>query len=474
MVAKVASDLAGRAGLILAVVLILRNGGADDLGAWSQLLVIVSLLSPFAVLGLGYAVVPFFAPRTWDSATRRRAAEVLALAGATSCIAAIGVALTASLIGGSVLDWPRSTDLFRAGSGLLWMTGLQWLVLFLLQSRSRLTTYVVLQVADGAGLTVLAVVILPRSGVIGLVVGLSIWRGLLVLVGAALALRGTHAGGSDPPPPAISQIARFGIGVVAADLGAWTVNLADRLVYGHYGSARELGAYSAIYTATGLIAVTGAAVFLAAYPRIARAWPAGGPEGTRRVVRRFHSVLSLTLPPLVVFLLVITGPAIAVIDQGDVDPGFAVVALVVLAIGINQFNGLSRLVLIVTEGSRSVLPAWTAGALVTIFASLALIPRIGLVGAAMSTAASFMVVDAMLAIRAHRRIDLLAAYDWATARRSAVAAAISAIPAALLVAALPGGFATLTYASVAYWATYLITAPITGAFPRIALVATYE
>lgn len=462
---KAASDLGSRGALLLVVALTIHYAGIDAYGAYSQLFVLTTLLGPFVVLGAAQSIVPHFAGRSWTAASQQRVLQLLFACVAAATLGSAVFALAAPEIADAVIDWPGAADLFRWGAPLVGLVGIETVLLYLLQARRRFAAHIVLQLIAAIASAVGVAVILPRSGdVLDVIRTLFAVRFVVAAVGLVVALRGPVEVGDDDVP-AISFLFRFGIGVAIADAGAWAVQLADRLVYGRYGDAASLGAYAAVYTATGLLAMVGGAVLYPAFPVLAAAWRADARAGISRAIQTPHHLLAFLCVPIAAYLILVTEPGLAVVGQGDVQPGIAVVILVVGSVTMTQWNGFAHYILLVVEGGRAVRPAWLIGAVVAVALAFALVPPFGLVGAALASFLTVALIEVMLAARASRWADLRSAYAWRTTVVAVLAASGAALPAVAILRAIDLSLPTLVVASAVFWSVYLVVMISAGELP---------
>jgi O-antigen/teichoic acid export membrane protein len=466
--AKAATDVFTRLAMIVVVAMLLRYAGTASFGAWSQIQVLVSLAGPFAVLGVGHAIVPHFSSRVWDDRVRGAVRQLVVVGGATTVGAVAVLVLIAPFLGAAVLDWPQATLLFRIGAPLVGLTGLEWVVLLVLQARRRYAAYVLFQTLAAVATVGAAVVIIPRSkSIVQLLTAIVVLRAMVLAAAIVVAMARDRSPVvvDQELPPALPQLLRFGIAVAIADVGAWAVQLADRLVVGHYASAEALGAYAAIYTATGVLTVFGAAVFLPVYPELSAAWQRDGATGTVNAMRSPHHLLAFGTVPLGAYLLVITLPALRVLGKGNVQPSFVVVVAVVMAAAVSQWNGLLHYVVVVTEGGRGVQAAWLSGGLVAVVAALALVPSAGILGAGISTLLAFAVINVLLWWRASQHIPIVMAYAWRTTVLAIAASVVAAGGAELVVRSGGLSLPRLATATVAFWIVYGALMAALGEFP---------
>jgi O-antigen/teichoic acid export membrane protein len=339
--------------------------------------------------------------------------------------------------------------LVRAGAVGLWaQTNYQQLTaLFRVEERS--TQYAIASVANVL-ITVLAMVLFVAVfhwGAVGLVVGN--FTGTLAVYAALLAYR-TEQLGLEFDRGLLRKMQHFGMPLVPSALALWTINFVDREFVAWYKNAAEVGVYSAAVKIAGVITFVMVA-FRTAWPAFAYSI-----EDDREAKRTYSFVLTYlltftswaalalgALAPWWVRLL--TDPRYQRAEKGVALLAFAgavYAGYVVLAIGSGR--------------ARRTQLNWVVtgiGAAVNVALNFWLVPKYGMVGAAISTAVSYVVL--FLGMTAYAQRVYPVQYQWrrvATCVGSAVgltvaarAAHLALAPSALLVAAYPLALALLGF-----------------------------
>lgn len=279
--------------------------------------------------------------------------------------------------------------LVRAAFVGLWaqMNYEQLTALFRVEERS--TQYVLASVANvliTVGATVLLVVGLHK-GATGAVVGNFV--GTLTVYVPLLAYRRFQLG-LQFDRGLFRQMNRFGIPLVPAALALWAINFIDRLFIGQYRGQAEVGIYSVA------VRISSAIVFLMIAFRLA--WPAFAYSirDDREARRTYAYVLtyllyvccwiSVALAALAPWLVRLLAPA----------AGFhrAAEAIAPLAFAATAYAGYTVLAIGVGRARRTQFN-WLVtgvGAAVNIGLNVLLIPRYGMMGAAVATLAAYVVL----------------------------------------------------------------------------------
>jgi O-antigen/teichoic acid export membrane protein len=339
--------------------------------------------------------------------------------------------------------------LVRAGAVGLWaQTNYQQLTaLFRVEERS--VQYALASVANVL-ITVAAMVVFVAVfhwGAVGLVVGN--FTGTLAVYAALVAYR-TEQLGLEFDRGLLRKMQHFGMPLVPSALALWTINFVDREFVAWYKNDAEVGVYSA--------AVKIASVITFAMVAFRTAWPAFAYsiEDDREAKRTYSFVLtylltltswaSLALGALAPWWVrLLTDPRYQRAEKGIALLAFAgavYAGYVVLAIGSGR--------------ARKTQLNWVVtgfGAVVNVGLNFWLVPAYGMVGAAISTAASYVAL--FFGMTWYAQSVYPVHYQWrrvATAVTAAVgltvaarAASLPLAPSALLVAAYPLALAVLGF-----------------------------
>jgi O-antigen/teichoic acid export membrane protein len=351
----------------------------------------------------------------------------------------LGVIFAAPI--GHWLGLGHDPSLVRAGAVGLWaQTNYQQLTaLFRVEERS--VQYAIASVANVL-ITVAAMVLFVAYfhwGAVGLVVGN--FTGTLVVYAVLLAYRYEQLG-AQFDTGLLRKMQHFGMPLVPSALALWTINFVDREFVSWYKGNAEVGVYSAAVKIASLITFVMVA-FRTAWPAFAYSI-----EDDREAKRTYSFVLTYllaltswaalalgALAPWWVRLL--TDPRYQRAEKGVALLAFAgavYAGYVVLAIG----SGRARK----TQWNWAVTGA---GAAVNVGLNFWLVPRFGMVGAAVSTAVAYVVLFLGMTLYAQHVYPVR--YQWrrvvtcvavgAGLTVAARAAHLPLAPSALLVLAYP-------------------------------------
>ncbi len=326
----------------------------------------------------------------------------------TMGMSTVGLALGV-VFAGPFAHWLGLGDhasLVRAGAIGLWAQTNYNQLTALFRVEERSAQYAVASVANVL-ITVCAMVVAVAVfhwGAVGLIVGN--FTGTLVVYLALLAYR-TEQLGLEFDRDLFRGMQKFGMPLVPSALALWTINFVDREFVIWYKGAAEAGVYSAAVKIAGVITFVMVA-FRTAWP--AFAYSIDDDRDAKRTysyvltyLLTFASWVSLALGALAPWIVeLLTNPRYQRAEKGVALLAFAgavYAGYTVLAIGSGR--------------ARKTQFNWVVtgiGALANVGLNFWLIPKYGMVGAAISTAAAYVVLFAGMTVYAQSvyRVD----YQW--------------------------------------------------------------
>ena len=314
--------------------------------------------------------------------------------------------------------------LVRAGAVGLWAQMNYSQLTNLFRAEERAVQFVIASIANiliTVGMTVLLVVGLDK-GAAGAVVGnfigtLAVYLVLLVYRRYQLGLQFDRQ--------LFREMNRFGLPLVPSALFLWVINFVDRVFVGHYKGISEVGVYSLAVRTSSVV------VFLMIAFRLA--WPAFAYsiEDDSSARRTYAFVLtyllfvccwmSLALGVLAPWLVKILAPSSPAFYRADEAVG-------VLSFASSAYAGYTVLAIGIGRARRTQFNWIVSGvaAVLNIALNFALIPRYGMMGAAVSTAAAYLALFVGMTINSQHVYPV--PYQWRRVLTlSSVAIALTAI-----------------------------------------------
>jgi len=387
--------------------IITRAFGADGYGIWSQAMLTASLLMPLVTFNLSASVVRFIGAET-DSERRasQLAAVVLIVAVGGIVVFALGCSVAGGvsrlMFGTSDYSWVVFAFLF-----MFLVRGVYAVALAGLQSLSRFALHAVVSTSQ---------IILDIGAVvwIALASGGSLFASILGIAGVdallttAMLVALMRAGSLRLPVrwKGMSRFLRYSLPLIPATSLFWVVNSSDRYVIVHVVGLGDTGAYSAAYQLCRLLALVSQPIVFVLLPLVAGLWENGHRERVRQILSLARRAFYLAAIPATAGLLLVGPEALRILGASHVTVAFPVLALLILGGLLVGLYSIEVLVIYLHEETWLLAAILGLLAAFNLGANLLLVPRIGMLGAAASTAVTYALQWVVVRVLAQRRLPI--------------------------------------------------------------------
>lgn len=218
-----------------------------------------------------------------------------------------------------------------------------------------------------------------------------------------------------PQKDLFSQLNRYGSQISLTFLAFWVLSFSDRYLIEYFASTDQVGFYSVGYSISEkTLNFLYTILMLAAYPIIIDNWENKGKEYTQSLITELLKYYLILFTPVLLVLIIMPENMLLLFADQSFLPGARVLPLI--ATGI-FFYGLSQYAVkgfeLYKKTSRIAIIALIVS-LLNIILNIVLIPRIGIVGAGISSCVSYAAyfVLAMSGTRSYMSLNL----PWRTLR----------------------------------------------------------
>ncbi len=364
---------------------ILAKGlGAQDYGTWILVVSTVNLVSIVTMLGMPQSLERFLAGTLHRNDQREDFFSSLALVSLTTGFVCFAVWAAAGLGFGLA-------PLFRVGAWILLASVLNRVAVMFFQSQREMRVISAFDVAMGLGEVLMsALAVKAGYGLFGALLALLFARSATTVV--ALGLIVFRLGIAAPRFIRTRAYLAFGIPTIVMGLMYWIVETSDRYFVGFYGTPAQVGIYSAAYALAGMLVFLRLPFVLVLPPFIFQLWDREDyttVAGYLDASLRSYLVLAV---PMAFGLSILAGPTLAILANREFAiQGSPVVPIVVAAMFCYGLSGITGLVFWLEKKSREISVLWTIAAVCNLLLNVILIPRWGMVGAAVATLVSYAI-----------------------------------------------------------------------------------
>jgi O-antigen/teichoic acid export membrane protein len=396
-----AADVLKSLRILVVLPLLSKSLGIEAYGVWSQIKVSATFLGPLASLGMTSAVLRFLSGQDRMTSVREGFNSALWTAMCGSLVLAV-LLLTSPTRVASLLFGEPDLSLFVVATGVyLILEVVDLLVMAYLRASRQMGFHVTTIAIELVGEAALVWILVSRRlDLAGVVFGIIGWKAAVVL--SKLARTWYQIGIERPRASIVRQYLAFGIPLVLSGSTYLIVNYGDRYFVAFFMGIESLGLYAAAYAVGSLTIVLPTTIDYVMYPAVAAEWNAGRLADATRHVNLMLRWLAVLLVPILAGLAVTVGPIMAAIATEESAAAAPVAFVVALGFAIFCVGIVGERLLVLADRPRTVTATYAILAFVNIGLNMILIPRLGLMGAALATLVSFSLYS-MITLTVARR-----------------------------------------------------------------------
>lgn len=403
-------------GIILLPVLS-KTLSVSDYGIWVQLTVTLGLLLLATTLGLPSGFVRYFAAVGNKKDIQKGFFSMAAAILLTTSVASVifyyfSPVLASSLFGGSI---------FVAKTLPLILIFLSFNIFFLsyFLTFQRIRAYALLYLAQTylmVGLVTVAV--LGGRGLNGAVLGYLLAQVVMFLVMVGIIF--SEIGVKMPSFSHIRKYLSFSLPLVQSDIFQWVVNVSDRYVITLLLGIVYVGYYSPGYT-------LGAMLSFVMYPfttllpvHLSSYHDHGEDEKVASILKYSFKYFMLAAIPCVFGISALSKAILQLLSTPEIAAhGYFITPFTAASMLLYGLTGLYTLPLLLEKKTRYIAVGTTSAAIVNLSVNIAIVPYLGILGAAISTLAAFAVSLTIIAFFSSKYFS--PHFDWVFVIRSGIA-----------------------------------------------------
>jgi O-antigen/teichoic acid export membrane protein len=379
-----------------------RSLGAEQFGLYALGLTLFNVLALFAPLALDVGVIKFVSGQLTAGETGRARRTIVSagvFAAASGLLAGIGLALFSPWLSSSLYHKPALSGVLWWFAAALPFAALTTVLLGGLQALQTVRyTVGIRYIWEPAGKFVLvALAVALGFGLSGVLGGIVIVLAVSALIALSCVMRLIPSKGSRPGEEAGDAVAfrallAFSGPLVVSNLFGVLAPRSDMLILGYWVDAQQVGIYNAAFQTSAIIALVLGALDTAVAP-IAGSLISREDHGSLKNLYHVTSRWALTLTAPVFVLMVVWGRDILALFGPAFTLGATCLLLLAAAQWVNAAAGATSSVILMSGRSRMIMMNSLGVGVLLIGANLALIPRYGILGAAIASSLSQIVVS---------------------------------------------------------------------------------
>ncbi|MDX6752573.1 lipopolysaccharide biosynthesis protein [Geminicoccaceae bacterium 1502E] len=180
---------------------------------------------------------------------------------------------------------------------------------------------------------------------------------------------------------------------------------ADIVMLGMLAAPEDVGIYHVAARLAGLVSLLIGAATLPLGPRVAELWRLGETARLQHEVTRITRALFIGALAAFAVLALLGKPGLRLFG-GEYDAGYLPLVVLALAHLLNVAAGPVKLLLVMTRHERDTMIGLACGTAANIALNAALIPPLGMLGAALATLAGWVIWNGILYVTVSRKINV--------------------------------------------------------------------
>jgi O-antigen/teichoic acid export membrane protein len=379
-------------GLIL-IPILTKTLGADAYGAWSVIMVTISLLSPLALMGLTTAMIRFLAAEKDKRTIQEGFYSVIFIVFFTGLILSLAVFLLADFFAITILKDISAAPLIKITSIVILLQALDLVSLEFFRAFRRMKRYSVLMLLQTVvEVGFVAYFVLSGFGLFGAVVSLLISRGIVLFISTSFIFK--EVGFRLPKFYVLGDYLKFGLPLVPTTLLGWIASSSDRYLIGYFLSLEMVGIYSAAYSIGAIIGFFGAPLQILLFPTISKLYEERKEEEMKTYLAYSLKYFLLFTIPSVFGLSILSRPILLIMTKPEfVAQGEVVLPIVAVgALFFGLYGAIFVWILIVAKKTKLVFVLVSFSAAMNLALNVIFIPVYGIVAAAITTLIAYLVL----------------------------------------------------------------------------------
>ena len=428
-------------GLILLPV-ITKLLGAANYGIWIQVGVSLSFVAGFCGVG-SFAFIRFFAGEKNKEKIRKGFFSLLIFIFSLSCLVALILFFFATPLAESFFGGREATNIVRLSALILPFFAVNSLFFFFFRTFRKMKLYgLLLLVQSYAEIGIVIVLILKGWGIFGVVLAMLITYLASELVMLFLIVR--EVGLSFPSLSSFAKMKdylRFDIPYLPSNLCLWIANTSDRYVIALFLGIAATGIYSAGYTLGAITMLYLGPLNIVLVPALAHLYDNNQIQEVKNHLTYSLKYFLLLAIPSAAGLSLLAKPLLQVLTTPEfAATGSTVVPFVAASMVLNGCRGIITQPINLVKRTGIIGIAWSIAAALNLGLNLLLIPRWGIIAAAITTLLSFAVATILTSYVSFKylKFDI----DWLSILKSLFATAVMSI---IILLFNPTGLFTLLY-----------------------------
>ena len=369
--------------------LITKTLGAENYGIYSQILVTIGLISPFALLGINTAMRRFLSGEKDKHRLAGSFWAALSIVAFNGLLLLIGLYFVSPYLVKSIFKTEDALSLLRIAAILIPLmrvsqTLLEYFVTF--EQSKKYTFFNITQ--DILFISLIVYFLLQGKGILAII--LTQIFVTAVVGGVALFTIVRQIGVCRPQCNNLRRYFSFGFPIFVGGYAYWAIHSADRYLIGYFMNIKSVGIYSGVYNLSMIIIALSGPIYFVLLPKVSRLWENGEVSEVKKYFR-YSMKYFLTIGIPSVFGMSILGKdLLTALATAEFTSAWILIPIITSSMLVFQTLTGVEYVYQLVEKTKITMIAVIFAAIENIVLNIIMIPFWGVLGAAVATFITYM------------------------------------------------------------------------------------
>lgn len=382
---------------IILLPLITKTLGAEGYGIWAQVGVTLGLLNPIAGLILSYSFVRFFAAVKDKKEIQNGFFSILITQLCWSSFIALVLFFLANPIANTLFGDTNAIDIVKITAIILPFSTINALMISYFRAYLQMKTFSALTIIQSFGeLALIMYFVLQGYGVFGVVVSFLIVVIIMDLIMLAMII--SQIGIAFPKFSDMRVYLKFSTPLIPTEFANWAVKSSDRYVIAFFMGIGPVGIYSAAYGLSYVISMLTSPFGLLLVPNISKLYDEGKIEDVKTFLAYSFKYILMLIIPSAFGVSILAKHILQIMTRPEfVSSGCLIIPLVAGSLVVLSIYAIFVQVIALVKKNEIVGTIWVIAALTNLGLNVIFVPRIGILGAAITTLIAYVIITAATA-----------------------------------------------------------------------------
>jgi len=371
--------------------------GATLYGIWSIINVTIALITPFALLGFGMSIVRFLSAEKNINKIREDFLSACFIVFISGTVLSVFLFAFSNYIAINIFKNIDSTFYFKLASVLIFLSSIHAMTVAFFRTFRKIKLYSLLTIAQFAiQVGLITIFLLLGLKLTGVIIAFEITLILFILINFLIIFRQINF--QFPKFSHIKSYLKYGIPLIPNLAILWILHASDRYMISYFLGATATGIYSAAYILSNQIGFLLGAITVVLFPAISKSFDEKKIQETKNYLKYSVKYFILITVPAIFGLCILATPILQIFTTTEFISGRIVIPFVAFSA---LFSGLFQIYIYIihlVKKTHLTIRLLTIAAISNLVLNFILIPRIGILGAAIATLVAYGILGLLTLI----------------------------------------------------------------------------